>query len=1067
MQGSVVGGSNLSGSANTPTSPSPSPSSPLMNKPSSTTATTTTSPTIYVYYGSRHVKARIDQEVPLEEIIRQLTASSQLQISEPSSLFALRVKSTGQLVTCQNLHETLLLDNGNGKNVFTLGSSPQIEAIETIEKLSSNLQDDPLTSSSQLKLTTFSLKTLIKDRDFLKEFLSEKRDGWKVLEEVVENSNGNTLAYALNVVRDLEKMRFLENNQALHQGGEGERLIKYKASKRFVERLVQIVSTQPLINISKPATSILLYLLSLLQQQDTTTTSCHFNSIRRHLIPSTTSSSSSLGSKKGGVAVGGFSQFLPNLISHLPRETPVTGTSNFTPLGNSTTRNVAIEDSTESSELSLSLITLLLKGFIEYDDRLDSVGGSVDRAEKEEERLMSLQEFRNELEILGFYEIITSILNYSSSFVGSSSTTAATTTTTTTESIDPTKSNLVQLAQDFLFAFHRSLQQTYSRSLSLSDSISTEGGDDSVEEKEDKEREFLEKFVRVSSPALTKEIRDWWEINSFSSVDGGGGKGRGGREALRVFKEWVNERGRSQQRFEEEEFENIFHQENRLIFVSFEITKLLINHFNLLSSSSSPPSSSSSSHIDPLIFHLKGLHNILIQFWLKLYKEQQQQQGSDGGQTVEEVAPGSKVWNKVTGLVKTLFESIASNSGSGKSLKEIETIFETSDSTSTRALQLKELEKISSKSLESKPLENLKTKLESDSFELVKRQRIECLKKGIWVVHHLDNSSSSDRPSFEKWWLLRLVSNLDNNNRRNVENLMNCLEWIQVENVDEKELLENEINSSGAGGGGGVVVLDQIRSRYQTGQIELSSITKITTSVSSSSLTSPSPAPPSSLAIDDKEIKVSTIPLIRKSPPPPPPPPHPTKLHRRNPSNSRLSSFLIRSNHNNSNSNSSSTTLKEPSASSSHSTTLPSQAYSIILHLSSSSSESSPSLTLHPQTLESYSELLDSLHFLLPLLSNNNNNNDKVESFPELSDYSSRMIKDLTLIGMKIKLLDLDGEGIEPIDFSTSLNEQEEEGEAEEEAVGGKKEKKKIVKSGGLVRSVPGEEERFYYREFI
>ena len=67
MQGSVVGGSNLSSSANTPTSPSPSPSSPLMNKPSTTT---TTSPTIYVYYGSRHVKARIDQEVPLEEIIR-------------------------------------------------------------------------------------------------------------------------------------------------------------------------------------------------------------------------------------------------------------------------------------------------------------------------------------------------------------------------------------------------------------------------------------------------------------------------------------------------------------------------------------------------------------------------------------------------------------------------------------------------------------------------------------------------------------------------------------------------------------------------------------------------------------------------------------------------------------------------------------------------------------------------------------------------------------------------------------------------------------------------------------
>lgn len=53
--------------------------------------------------GKRSVKARIDREVPLSEIIRQLALSSQLGIKEPPSLFALREKDTGELVTEDNL----------------------------------------------------------------------------------------------------------------------------------------------------------------------------------------------------------------------------------------------------------------------------------------------------------------------------------------------------------------------------------------------------------------------------------------------------------------------------------------------------------------------------------------------------------------------------------------------------------------------------------------------------------------------------------------------------------------------------------------------------------------------------------------------------------------------------------------------------------------------------------------------------------------------------------------------------------------------------------------------------
>ena len=61
----------------------------------------------YIYYGTRSVKARIDLDVPLDEIIRQLAASSQLQIAEPAALFALREKDTGELVTEHNLPQFL------------------------------------------------------------------------------------------------------------------------------------------------------------------------------------------------------------------------------------------------------------------------------------------------------------------------------------------------------------------------------------------------------------------------------------------------------------------------------------------------------------------------------------------------------------------------------------------------------------------------------------------------------------------------------------------------------------------------------------------------------------------------------------------------------------------------------------------------------------------------------------------------------------------------------------------------------------------------------------------------
>ncbi|BGP17809.1 hypothetical protein JCM10213_001690 [Rhodosporidiobolus nylandii] len=187
-----------------------------------------TSPVCYVRYGDRQVKARIDREVPLEEIIKQLAQSTQLAVNEPAGLFALREKDTGALVTEENLNR--MLAKGN---VFDLCSSPTIEAVEMVDKLSS-------AEPSVLKLATFSLRTLIQERAFLAEFIA--RGGLDALQDVIRRSGGNTLAYSLLSLQNL-----LELDERGWTGLE----------RSFIARIVEIIATEPLINISRPATAIL------------------------------------------------------------------------------------------------------------------------------------------------------------------------------------------------------------------------------------------------------------------------------------------------------------------------------------------------------------------------------------------------------------------------------------------------------------------------------------------------------------------------------------------------------------------------------------------------------------------------------------------------------------------------------------------------------------------------------------------------------------------------------------------------------------------------------------------
>ncbi|CAG8778959.1 10297_t:CDS:2, partial [Acaulospora morrowiae] len=104
-------------------------------------------------------------------------------------LFALRLQDTEELITDENIRRKVT-ENERLKLV----SSPLIEAAEICEKLC-------YTDDKSLKLATFSLQKYIKEVEFADEFL--KREGLKSLVGIINNSTGNTLAYALTSMQNL------------------------------------------------------------------------------------------------------------------------------------------------------------------------------------------------------------------------------------------------------------------------------------------------------------------------------------------------------------------------------------------------------------------------------------------------------------------------------------------------------------------------------------------------------------------------------------------------------------------------------------------------------------------------------------------------------------------------------------------------------------------------------------------------------------------------------------------------------------------------------------------------
>ncbi|KAI0306061.1 ELMO/CED-12 family-domain-containing protein [Multifurca ochricompacta] len=171
------------------------------------------------------VKVRIDPTLMVADVVKQLVAN--LQIKQPPSDFALRDEDD-ELVTNENLRKMI-----KSKAKLKLVNSALVEAREIHEKLL-------LREEKSFRLALFSLQRYLHEEDFANEFL--KRDGVRILVDVITTSYGNTLAYALTAMKNLMDLEYgwaaLDSN--------------------FIFKVVQIIaSPQSLINVCRPATAIL------------------------------------------------------------------------------------------------------------------------------------------------------------------------------------------------------------------------------------------------------------------------------------------------------------------------------------------------------------------------------------------------------------------------------------------------------------------------------------------------------------------------------------------------------------------------------------------------------------------------------------------------------------------------------------------------------------------------------------------------------------------------------------------------------------------------------------------
>lgn len=175
------------------------------------------------------IKALIDPSLRVSDVVRQLCANAHLGVQEPPALFALRDDVGDELIDDSNMARKIEA----GRN-FKLCSSPTIEAVEIVDKLST--RDERV-----VKPATHALQRFVREKPFSDEFL--KRNGLDELMAIAMSlDGGNTLAYTLTSIQNLI--------ESCEEGWES-------LDAAFIRKTVNILTTQDRINVCRPAAAIL------------------------------------------------------------------------------------------------------------------------------------------------------------------------------------------------------------------------------------------------------------------------------------------------------------------------------------------------------------------------------------------------------------------------------------------------------------------------------------------------------------------------------------------------------------------------------------------------------------------------------------------------------------------------------------------------------------------------------------------------------------------------------------------------------------------------------------------
>ncbi|KDN40446.1 hypothetical protein K437DRAFT_291531 [Tilletiaria anomala UBC 951] len=645
-----------------------------------------------VSYRHASIKALIDPSLSVSDVVRQLCANSHLGVQEPAALYALRDEENDELITDENLRKKI-----EESKHFKLCSSPTIEAVEMVEKLSAYRKDDRV-----LKIATYTLQRLIREAPFASEFLNRgglteltnaimsfPLDATSVIRAPVQPATigVNTLAYALVSCQNLM--------ETFDDGWE-------ELDGDFISAIVRILARMDRINVCRPAAAIL----------------------KKLVLSGPSDPNDDVGTLGGASRAGdaasirsGKSTIRPGLLSSGMEGNVGVGSSGASVRGNDKTetgpdgmpillgitkfgfeviyRHISMEPALLSTLVqrlgsadttlclySLSLLNSLMRHvsdarFDEFISELESLGIA-----KAVSRLMSSNQSD---------ELIPGILDFQANIVRIANHRMRTNVT------PQNKRHVSALSYVWLQA------RITEVAVELNASPTNCEGENSI----------VNPTGNRFSTSHGLNSRYKWRRLGFSSEAVAKEFGKMGWLALENCEAFV--------RADPEVYSKIIAEqvnrpeERRCPFgrASIEVTEILVDHWNIEN-----PGYASLSTLQPFLLFFNRVHNFALRFFLRMWTE--------SGAAVSD-------FSRVAALVRSQVKEALRDEGS-KTWFDLERAFLESEYRTVRERQMKELE-VEDEYASKSSIRHLKSKLYRESYEFVRQQRIQCLLEGAWFLN--------------------------------------------------------------------------------------------------------------------------------------------------------------------------------------------------------------------------------------------------------------------------------------------------------------------------------------------